>query len=331
MNSVLIVGDGIAAWCLSFYLNQVGKACDHFSQEKISSACSLNSTAINCLRGTQKGISFLGDLMVDSYHDFSKFNERFLPAGVTEGVEVHFFNDLDRFKRRYPNFAKHKGEYPVQNFDYYQLEPAQMISPEKLKIWFHQQAHKTQYQSVWVRSIEAYKNGFRVKAGGDELFYKEVYLCGGAMMNTLARGFSSVFDTYLDFSTAVCGSYYEYEIDEDFYPEDISFSLDKYHVIIHGREGKLLVGSTSQPGALKLPSPELSEIDTFARDRMQIDIPPLEEAKIKTGLRFKGRKRTPFWGEIAPGLKVVCGLYKNGYSFAFKAAKDLVISQRTPF
>ena len=59
---------------------------------------------------------------------------------------------------------------------------------------------------------------------------------------------------------------------------------------------------------------------------MRIDIfelPKYQEFAALTGIRQKWHKRMPYWGSVAPGVHVITGLYKNAFTFAYQAAKDI--------
>lgn len=331
MNSVLTIGDGIAAWCLNFYLTQKGIKHDHFAQEKFFKACSLNSTAINCLRGTQRGISALGDLIYDSYFEFEDFYNKHKPDGVRESYEYQFFSDQDRYQKRFPNYEQLNSHDDVQGFKYFAKERAYLIDPNTLKAWFVKQNTQSNFSTQWVKSLVHEKDQVKVTTDRGTFYYDQVFLCGGDMIRTLGKGLDTQFDTYLDYSKPVTGSYLEVEIGLEYGAEDRSYALDKYHLIIKPSQNKMLLGSTTEQGAFNQPTNEIKEIYQFVKSHFKHELPEFNKWKIKMGIRTKGRKRTPYWGEISPQISVVSGLYKNGYTYAFKAAKDLIISQRTPF
>ena len=61
-------------------------------------------------------------------------------------------------------------------------------------------------------------------------------------------------------------------------------------------------------------------VDSHLKD---FNLPPKEKWRVKHGIRFKGAKRTPWWGQISENCYGVFGLYKNAFSFSIIAGKDV--------
>ena len=71
---------------------------------------------------------------------------------------------------------------------------------------------------------------------------------------------------------------------------------------------------------------KLREMYGVGKSELKLPLPPFEKGQYLVGLRQKGIKRMPFWGPLGAegeGLHGLLSLYKNGYTFSFKAAKDL--------
>lgn len=330
MKKVLTIGDGIAAWCLHAYLKDA--EVTNFCAEDFFPSCSLNSTAINCLRGTQSGISPLGDLMVRSYQEFEKFYLNYKPEGIALGHEIKFFNDVEKHTKRYPNYYEAQTS-TVQNYRYQASEPAYLIDPQELKKWFNERYQHVKKSDKLVTKLIVTGEKVQVETGGQTISYDEVYLCSSYATAYLARGLNPEFDTYLDYSKQVPGTYLEIPFSSAFkhFEQDVSLALGEHHLIVKPSQGKVLLGSTTTKDEIEFSDQRIKEIYLKVQSHLTFDLPNYSQWRVLTGIRHKGRKRTPYWGEIAPGVKVICGLYKNGYTFAFQAAKELTTSPRTPF
>ena len=105
-DQIVIVGNGVMAKVLTFYLNRSGfKNITRIAEDTDIPMCSTRTTAINCLRGTQRGLSPLGDLIVDSFDQFEKFYHKFAPEGVSSSYEIQSWPkgsvDHDKWLRRF--------------------------------------------------------------------------------------------------------------------------------------------------------------------------------------------------------------------------------------
>ena len=267
--------------------------------------------------------------MLDSYDEFNLFRQEYKPRGVEKGTEVHFFNPADKFNKRYPVARDFNGEYPIKDFQKYFSEEAFLISPENLQTWFQEQNKEVELRDLIVLKLRPEQKGVTVVTNEGEAFFDEVYVATSYISKTLLKGFNSEFDTYLSYTKEVAGTYLEIDMWKE-HPT-CSYDLEGHHLIFRSEQKKVLIGSTSDQGPVEHSNQEIKSIYEKINSHYQGELPDFDQWTIKTGIRHKGRKRTPYWGEIAPGLFTVCGLYKNGYTFAFKAAKDLIISQRTPF
>ncbi len=338
MKSVLTIGDGISAWCLNFYLTKIPDiSVTQFSQNHFISPCSLNSTAINCLRGTQKGLTPLGDLMVDSLSEFIDFNQTYQPDGVFEGEEIHLFNPNHQYNNRYQKPIELNGQYPFKGVKSFYREKAYLISPERLKGWFLKNSSGLETFTKFIIAIEPLKEGYKVLTQDGDYYFDEVYVASSYISKTLLAGIDVNLDQYMKYAKPVSGTYLEFEMDRQqifkryHIDSDICFDMEGSHLIFRTSEDKIIFGSTSDQSSIEYTNPLIFESLEQIRTYFEYELPEPSAWKQRTGIRFKGRKRTPYWGEISSGLFVVTGLYKNGYSFAFKAARDLIISQRTPF
>jgi hypothetical protein len=157
-KNILIVGDGIAAWCLQFeLLRQENVQITNISAPEHFPDCSTRSTSINCLRGTTKGVSPLGDLILSSFEEFENFYFKEKPSGIYQAIEYQLWNDHKKWERRYPEYLETKFETflekHVNNMSYYHPNEAYFIDPIKLRNWFQENSKNTIYKKELVKKI----------------------------------------------------------------------------------------------------------------------------------------------------------------------------------
>ena len=105
-NQIIVIGSGIAAKCVIFELNNLGfENIISIASDNFSPACSKATTAINTLRGTQRGLTPLGETLVDAHEAFEAFFSLHKPLGVVKSVEVHgWLRGYKKLLRRYKEF-----------------------------------------------------------------------------------------------------------------------------------------------------------------------------------------------------------------------------------
>ncbi len=330
IKNILTIGDGIAAWCLhEQLLKQDGIKITNISGDDFFTPCTFKTTSTNCLRGTIKGVSPLGDLIVDSYYAFEDFYNQHLPEGVVKTVEYQCWNEGEKWQRRYPEYLKTNEhaflktlvkEMPecVENLAY-------LIEPAKLKTWYRKRHQAIDFKNALVKEVRASKE---VLYNDQVELFDEIYFCTSYASALLAKGFNEKYDYILDHSKPVAGSYLQMSLDgvNFTFDHDFSLALDKYHFIYRKSENILQIGSsTDNKSSVQLANEKkLQEIYQFVAEHLQIELPALDSFTRHTGIRHKGYKRLPFWGEISDGIYAISGLYKNAFSFAYLAAQELV-------
>ena len=302
----------------------------NISADEFFPACSYRSTSINCLRGTKKGLSALGDLVVDSFYKFEQFYNEFQPAGVEKAFEYQLWTqeNADKWSRRYPESKSlEQNEFlnqSVQGMDYFVQNEAYLIDPYTLEKWYRNRYNNIKYETGLVKEISQDKT---VVCDLWEKQFDYIFICTNYATSMLAKGFSQQFDYYLDHCKPVAGSYLEIPLEGCDFSFDHSFSLalDKYHFIYRQAQQVLQIGSSTDNRCdIHLANEQkLQEIYQFVASALQVQLPPFESFKSIAGVRHKGHKRMPFWGEISQGIYSVCGLYKNAYTFAYQAANEL--------
>ncbi len=328
-KNILIIGDGIAAWALQERFSHIKNLkISNFSCDDFHPGCSYRTTSINCLRGTTKGISKLGDLICNSYdefllkHNFSKYD------GVYKGSEFQIWGeeDKEKWERRYSQPMQVKSHPFLNNITpssvYYVENEAYFIDPYKLKNSLLKGVERTE-KKAFVKKIDGKK--VFTNAGVFEFDY--IFVCTNHGTANLLKNKNHEFDYYLDHCKTVAGSYLEMKIEKTdlCFKSDFNLVLNGHHFIYRKSQGVLQIGSTTENNSAIL-TPRMDLLDQIHKNiatKVNIDIPQLEKFEAFTGIRQKGYKRMPFWGRVDANTFAICGLYKNGFTFAFLAAKEL--------
>lgn len=326
-TKIVVIGDGIAAWSTLFlFKKEIFQSGNLDSFEIIQLAdgdmapiCSHNSTAINSLRGTVKGLSSLGDLIVDSYEYFEALQKDHKFKGVEEGIERQFWKkdskNKEKWEKRFPDF-KSLGEFSLFDSKAYLITSE--ILGEDLKTRFFPHA----FHRTFVTKIEDKK----IFTTMGEFEFDKLILCLSNETKLFKALYKNVDEKIITHAKPVAGSFLEFDL--DLARKGFSYALENHHLIYKNENKKLLIGSTTENqsdfylGDLKKLKEIYDEVShTF---KNEIPIPPFEKGVIKTGIRQKGYKRLPFFGEVSEDIFSMHSLYKNGFTFAFLGAKNIV-------
>lgn len=333
---IVVVGSGIAALSTIFELNKNGFnniLC--LSSEDFAPSCSRTSTGINTLRGTESGLSPLGDILIASHEAFHLFNNTYKPSGVTKAQEVHcWIGENSKLKRRYKVFSE------SQSFDFFQDKLSQkvnftdneayIISPELLLNWFKSEA-SFDFKQDFIISVD--KGESTIYGLNSSYHFDHLILCSGFF----AKKHIDLVDDEkikknLFYSKSVSGAYLEFD-SQNFISSNLnldksfSFVFEDTHLIYREDVKKVIIGSTSENNKLNfLPNKELLK-NKFKKlqDLIGGDFPNIEAGVCYTGVRHKTQNREPFWGRLQPNISAIWGFYKTGWSMAFLASKEVVL------
>lgn len=330
---IIVVGSGVAAKCVIFELNKKGfKNITCISSEVFAPACSNRSTGINALRGTEAGLSPLGNKLIRAHEFFNKFLNDYSPKGVTKTYEVHGWSGIhSKLKRRYKTVLKSDDflflNKKLKEEINYSKTDAFVISPDLFLSWMEKEI---EYKSVDDFVTKISKNNIETQKGDVYQFDKLVLATG-----FLARQFESLIEDPKIFknllhSKSVSGSFLE--LDSSLFnnsnlelKESFSFVYEDTHLIYREDENKIIIGSTSDNNEVRLIPNKDSLFEKYNKLKKLIggEFPPFDEATFKAGVRHKAQQRDPFWGEINNNIYAVWGLYKTGWSMSFSAGFDI--------
>jgi hypothetical protein len=336
-ENIVVVGNGIAAKCVVYFLNREGFNNITLIADDIKApGCSTRTTSTNCLRGTEKGVSDLGDLILKSYADFEDFYDEHQPDGISKSIETHTTpissSKLDKWKRRYSVYTeKSRFCYFTKEFSqklYSVDNEAYFIFPELFFKWFDKKlsfkliegfVEKVQEKSVLLKSSETVE-------------FDKLILC----TSFLTKDFSDIvredIKISLKKSKPVPGTYLSFPITSfddakiDL-TRDYCFRIDDIHMLVRPTAGDVLIGSTSKSNVLDYSHDQEAMMEMFERLSLYLEgvlcLPDFSKGQLITGIRHKGRARRPFWGEINEDIYAVWGLYKNAFTFAFTAGEEI--------
>lgn len=323
----MVIGDGISAWATLFLLKKEiirKELLDRveilqIANEDLAPSCSKNSLSINSLWGTKKGLSPLGDLVVDSYDLFKEIYLEHDLKGVEEGKIRQYWNPLSQknelFIKRFENF-ENEGEFCFNESDGYFLSQELLSSDLKERFFKHSVVND------FIYNIE--ENKVYTKDSGEFPFDKLI-LCTSNQTKLFFNLYKNVDPNLILNTKPVQGSFLEFN--QRLSHKAFLYSLEEGFIAYKPLIQKLFIGASGSetdsyvPNINKLKSIYEKVYEVFG-ERFQI--PSFNEGIIKTGIRQKGIKRMPFYGEIDRNIYALHSLYKNGFSFSFYGASELV-------
>ncbi len=302
----IIVGNGVAAHAFLWtYAQKVKeKSLDlsrriQWIRSPIIPACSFSSTSIVSKAGLQRGVSLLGDQLLDGFDIFENFFNGY--ASVENANQTHLpHGDHDNFKKRYGDAPENC--YIVHSFNF-------LSELEK------------EFTSIFKDKLEAVnetvicENNDSIQLQSRTLNFDRLFLFLGAGNKLYEKDPGG---------RAVAGQYAQAKIDLG--DKGFVHSKGPHNLIYRSMDKTLLIGSLDdKDDELGWPvmASRSNKLKTILNDFV-IDLPKDLKWTVHSGVRHKGIKRQPFWGEVRPNVYSVHGLYKNGYSLSFLAAKELI-------
>ncbi len=333
---LIVVGNGLAAQTFLFELfNQKAAVIknQNFSvgqiyADEISPPCSVRTTATVALSGIEEGISPLGNELRESYFLFEEFFKKHHPSGIEEVVQyiLHSHPDEEeKLLRRYNHLSSIKSDLLKKEMTGVEM-PSYQISPATFKLWMEEKLNSFELTRTknFVRSFEINDRGHveLTLLNGEVHMAKKILLGTGAY----SKIFSHFFKTEEMAPTGVLsGSYLERTIDLN--RPSFFITLDGQKCVYRSNEKQLVIGSVSQKGAFLNGDFEgLKALISLFKNHLAVEIGELDDFKMVTGLRHKGRQRRPIYKALDPAKNIymISGFYKNGFTFAHLAAREIL-------
>lgn len=327
---ILVVGNGIAARCLLWEMTRHEKFVDkiilHVADNDKYPDCSTRTTSVVSLGAHSKGISPLGDLLCDSGDFFQDFVQEFNPLGVYPSKQFYICPDKEdsnkyaQFLKRYldNNTDNMESKFSVSGVS----RDSFIIKPEELFAWQEKEfQNKLKNYSFFKGDISELKNNQAMVRDKNKIHFKQLFLCTGAYTPFIFE------NKHLPNGKPVSGSYYIWE-NINLFNEDLVLSKGHFNIIYRNNSNELLFGGTSQEGFIHEHNlHELEEnYNVFKEIFNSLKLPEISDANIFTGIRHKGKKRMPFFGKVQDDIYALNALYKNGFSFPFYGAQQIIKS-----
>lgn len=308
---VLVVGSGVGAAGFLHHAQKLGIHCDHVSSPTNAPVCSLRSTAVAALRGTQMGHSPLGDELVRGWQEAHEFYAQYLGDGVERAVHCTAIFKSEKNLRRFSHLAS--APAPLELAQAPQLcvkEEAWIIRPAQfLSAW--------RAREEFISALTPIEEGVRVRFldQRDEV-YDHVVLATGYWMSWMKDLFS--FPSL----RPVQGSYFQWD-GVDWGSASFSLTIDEDNLVYYATQRTLLLGSTSVKDVTG-DFAALSNLQTRYQRVQQLlrrKLPAVEDAQTHTGIRALTKERAPFALNPRPGIHLIGGLYKNGWVMAWRLGR----------
>ena len=315
---LIVIGDGIAARCLLMEMAKkydfLNKKILQISSEEHMPACTFRTTSVVSDGIFSEGISPLGDELFHSLRAFKNFYSE--NNEIAEEVkQFYIFDDsmdlakVDLYKQRY-------GE----KFEFFFNSPgvfknSYLVYPEILMRTLEQRSKQLNVVKKFDVVLKVEKNYIKTRQG--EFCGEKIILCTGAYTSFLGEQLHQ-----RSYGKSVSGSYYysdNVEMNESFV-----LSLGHYNLIYRKETKELLFGGTSYEGYVHAHN--IHDLKTNLErliSKTDLNLSLINFVEI-TGLRHKGQRRRPFSLEIKDDVYLFCGFYKNGFTFPFHMAKQLI-------
>uniref|UniRef100_UPI003561BFD0 FAD-dependent oxidoreductase n=1 Tax=Halobacteriovorax sp. TaxID=2020862 RepID=UPI003561BFD0 len=155
---------------------------------------------------------------------------------------------------------------------------------------------------------------------GERVSGKKIISALGAYSNHFLN---SMDHDHLNKSKVVPGDYLIFE-GVDLESDSFVITMGHFNLVYRAYSKTILIGGTSLKDEWSaVDYVELRPLYDFFK-KIIPSLPSFESGSIKTGLRYKGRRRRPFLGEISDSIYSFHGVYKNGFTFSFCMANQFV-------
>ncbi len=325
MIRIGLIGSGVAAECFKFTLLEKGLghkiSLVQLTAEGLIPSASFNTTSIVALRGTEQGLSPLGDLIVSSYKIFCELFNQNKFAGVERANLFHSSlensEEAEKLKRRYNDLTTSSNiyTYKTKNKHLLHKEECYIITPELFIKSLSDNSKFHEYK--FIKTIVSSINNTVVEFIEGELTFDLVIDCSGAS-----------YLSYEHFNQEniikpAHGSYLYSKMDLG--NKGFALSLNELNFIYRAQTSEVLIGSTTDGrNYLGVDGKNLLSIYNKFNDEFNMNLIDFSQFEIKQAIRAKGRKMLPVAKKVDDNLYLINNLYKNGFSFSFSLCSDLI-------
>ncbi len=328
---LIVVGDGLAARVFLYQLSELlRESCAQIpsvlviSDNQSYTPCSLRTTATISKVGMQMGVGEHGDRLLRAYGEFENFARALAPGIVTQTRHYQVLMEDDpanegRFHKRYgPTIVTSMGLKAAVG-ESYLVDPLALMNFLSSQSIFNDQLLHIK-ESVLALDHEGAVVTLRGRYQG-----KYIFVAAGAPGEELLADTRELGDSPA-VGESVLGSYLEWSCDNPLADlgESWQVALAKFNVLYRHLDRRLLVGGTTTKNIHCFHPLEMKSQYDMAQEVLGAKLPPFSEASHLVGERSKLAGRRPYWGHITGRTWAVRGLYKNGFTLAFLAARELL-------
>ena len=316
---LILIGYAIAGRCVYKALREFDPNLNILildAPRKLTS-CSMRTTGVVVPSGIKKGISPLGDLLVDGFKSFESFVFQQKPRGIYPHKQFHLYpqdsNKREQFLKRYGEVHDLDTPFLKDNHKGF-MEEGFLVEEQEFLNWWDQKFPAKVFKKV-VNSIDCHK----VKTHeGDEYIGKKIVLCTGAYSHLMPL----VHEHKKFMGKPIPGHYYTWD-NVDYGQDSFVLSLGGHNLVYRAFSKQLLLGGSTEADGIFAPRVDFLN-QYYSKFQDLISMPPLSGAKSAFGIRQKGQKRHPFCGLIHTDVYGLSSLYKNGWSLPFFLSNQLV-------
>ncbi len=297
---IAVIGNGIAAWSAIYWLSRLTKVQLEIHQyfcHQTYPACSENSTATVCLRGTRQGLSPLGDLMVDGKNEWDEFFRR---ENLSSIHKVPFYFEWD------PQNSRERTRY--ENLKLVSEASGRVVSfQEGYFIDWKEYKKELHNLVVETKKIDLHSHT-QIFSETRDPFDRIIWATGAYSESVLPK----MVQVHKRENSV--GYYWEgVTADRDI---NESYSKDGFNTIHLGHLRRALIGSFKSIEELQAQFSKVGE-----RYGLKIS-----DGEIKCGVRAKGKKRMPFYSAADDTKReyFLGHFYKNGFLLSHICAKKMI-------
>lgn len=345
-----LIGNGVAAKKFLIHLSENAPDLESKSQnffvaqvfcEKMTPSCSLKSSVTISLNGISEDVSQLGNEMREGYFEFCEFYKKNHPRGIhpVRRVVVSTCESEDKkLIRRYGGIDNLDSDYQrtLLKSHLKGVEYDAFIVNTKEYLNFLDEKITLKNRDI----VEEFVVDMKYSDGLFHLQLKDGRFIKSKKLLLASGAFSKVYEHFFDLYSDLKNEEIDLEIKNQvksgsYLTKKVSFNRDPFYLVIDGHkilyykdhEGEhLSVATVTNLGPNEaFDAKSFQHIFELFKAHSAIDLGEMSEYRYICGLRHKGPKRLLMAGEIAsqriPGLYRINGLYKNGFTLSFLAAK----------
>ncbi len=268
--------------------------------------CSLFSTATVARQGVRRGVSELGDLLCEGGERFFDWCQEVRPPGVEK---LHNWYLGPAFERRFGVSAQTLTPY----------EQGHLVDAPVFFEWWSARLHsglKLHWKQALVTALAETEAGVELQTWGGECLRAGVaVLAGGAFAQLFPLTRESLA------GKAVPGHFLAWD-KVDWKRPTTRWAQGPWNLLYRSKHKTLCLGGSSEKDGIVAPRHKQFENPWREFANLFEGLPPLDRARLVTGIRHRGEKRMPYAGLLKnyTHTYALTGLYKSGFTLAWSLA-----------